>query len=101
MSTISYEVVGEHSAPDDFESYALTLRAQRKRVPITAQQVTVDELAARRGQNTAEISFEFLIAEMHPLDDGYALGGFMYTNEVRGNWIMIEVTDRVRFDVFD
>lgn len=100
MPTLSYEVIGEHSAPDDFKAYVSRTFGQTKQLHIIAQQTTNDELAARRGNTNTQIEFDLSVSETYHGDD-LVICGFMYVDGVRGNWIVIEVKDRVRFDILN
>ena len=101
MSTVSYEVIGEHDTPEDFKNYVLEKLVDEKNPHIVAKQTTTDDLASRRGEPDTVIEFDILIRELHTSDDDFAVGGYMYHNGEKGSWIVIEVTDRVRFDILD
>lgn len=98
MSTIAYEVIGEHSAPSDFTDYAYRMLSNKEQLHIVAVQTTHDELAARRGSLDSTIEFDFHIREILT-DPVPVFSGFMYTDGEKGSWVQIGVTDRVRFTI--
>ncbi|HEY8886510.1 MAG TPA: hypothetical protein VIM31_03375 [Candidatus Microsaccharimonas sp.] len=97
MSIQHYEVIGEHSAPEDFNNYVAS-RFREGKLQIVAEPTEVDELTARRGETDTRIEFDFRIRETHRDNDTLVLGG-TYHNGEKDIWIQIEVTDRVRFDI--
>ena len=105
MTTVRYEIIGEHSAPYDFmENAYRTLLARNKQIHLVAQRISVDDLAARRGDVTTQIEFDFGIVMTDHTTDIPSVSGYMYTNGERGNWIMLQVdseNNHVWFDLFD
>ena len=98
VSTSTYEVTGEQSAPEDFKIYLYGMLRDNTKLHITARRTDIDDLAARRG-DTTDIEFEFLVREIYYYGDDLAVNGLMYTDGQKGSWILMEVTDRVRFDI--
>ena len=101
MSTVSYEVIGEHDAPEDFKNYVFKRLVDEKNLHLVAKQTTIDDLASRRSESDTVIEFDLLIRELHTNDDDFAIAGYIFQNGEQGSWIVIEVTDRVRFDILD
>jgi len=102
MSTRQYEIIGEHSAPEDFKNYMYrTLLAGKNKLHIAARRTDADELAEHRG-DTDIIEFDLLVRETtHIEHDTLYIGGYRYDDEVNSGWVHIEVTDRIRFDTID
>lgn len=101
MSTRRFEVIGEHSAPQDFEKDVYDALKNHDMVHITAKETTRNDLAARRGVTVDDLEFDFKIENIHT-GPRPVFGGHMFTNDIKGRWIQIEVTaDNVQFNLLE
>ena len=102
MSTLSYEVVGELSAPEDFIRYALQVYGEGEPIEnVAAKRINIDELTARRGKTVTNVTLTLLIEETHRQNDTFVISGLGSINGEALQWLQIEVTDRARFDILD
>lgn len=96
-----YEVSGENESPAVFEAAVFVGLQQRKKLAITAREIPGDELVARRDAGQKPLEFEFQVRETLLLDDKNVYSGYMFENNIKGEWIRIEVTtNHVRFTLY-
>lgn len=94
MAIHSFEVIGEHSAPEEFKDYLYESLKMRRHLHIRAIAI-LDELARKRG-DVAEREFELIIREVHPDKDAF----FVNVSDVETkDWIRIDVDDHVHFEL--
>lgn len=103
LTTNSYEVTGELSAPQDFiDGIHRTRLAHSETIQLTAKRIDVDELAARRGESDTQIEFEFIIGITDETESNPAVSGRM--DAANGKWILIRAdfdNNHVRFDIYE
>lgn len=97
MRTLTYEVTGDNADPQAFMAYLHQQLKDHQALHITARQVDLDELAARRGADPATLEFDFIVNTVTYEAPAFVIG---YQAEAGSRWLHIDIGDEnVRFDV--